>query len=83
MITLFTRKELITVLSDQKLYRLQDALSSAAIPFQVKSSIPPTNSGRYHGTPCINQDAANPSVIYVKKGDYDRARAAIQPVLRD
>ena len=82
MVTIFNRKELITVLSDQKLYRLQDALSSAAIPFQVKSSIPPTNSGRYHGTPCINQDAAHPCVIYVKKTDYERARAAIQPALR-
>ena len=83
MVHMFNRKELITVLSNQKLYRLQDALNSAAIPFQVKSSIPPTNSGRYHGTPCINGDATHPCVIYVKKADYERARAAIQPVLRD
>ena len=83
MIHIFNRTELITVLSSQKLYRLQDALSSAAIPFQVKSSIPPTNSGRYHGTPCINGDAAHPTIIYVKKTDYDRAKAAIQAVLRD
>ena len=82
MITLFNRKELISVFSTQKLYRLQDALSSAAIPFQVKSSIPPTNSGRYHGTPCINQDITHPCVIYVKKADYDRAKAVIQSVLR-
>ncbi|MBR5558757.1 MAG: hypothetical protein IKU72_00725 [Oscillospiraceae bacterium] len=83
MVNIFNRKELITVLSDQRLYGLQQALSAAGIPFQVKSSIPPTNSGRYHGTPCINQDAAHPCIIYVKKSDYERARAAIQPVLRD
>jgi len=83
MITIFNRKELITVLSDQKLYRLQSALSSAGIPYQVKSSLSPLNSGRYHGTPCINQDAAHPTAIYVKSSDYDRARAAIQAVLRD
>ena len=83
MVTIFNRKELITVFSDQKQHRLRQALSGAAIPFQVKSSIPPTNSGRYHGTPCINQDAAHPIVIYVKKTDYERAKAAIQSVLKD
>ena len=83
MISIFNRKELITVFSDQQRYRLQNALDLAGIPYQVKSSIPPTNSGRYHGTPCINQDAARPCVIYVKKTDLQAAQTAIQTVLKN
>ena len=82
MIHIFNRKELITVFSDRQLYRLREALSSAGIPYRTKvNGIPMFSAGRYHGTPFINSDAAHPCVIYVKASDYDRARAAIQPVL--
>ncbi len=82
MIHIFDRRELITAISDQQLYRLQSALSSAGIPFSTKvSSVPFFSSDRYHGTPFINQDAAHPCVIYVKKSDYERAQAAIQSAL--
>lgn len=78
-VNIFNRKELIVVLSDQHLYRLQAALSSAGIPYHTKiNSIPALSAGRYHGTPFINQDASHPCVIYVKRSDYNRAKAAIQ-----
>ena len=83
MIHLFNRKELITVTSNRRLYRLQAALDAAAIPYRTKSALAPLNSDRYHGTPGLDQDAAQPTVLYVKAEDYDRARAAIQPALRE
>ena len=82
MIHLFNRKELITVFSDQQLYRLQGALSAAGIPYHTKvNSIPFPSADRYHGLPFIKSDAAHPSAIYVKASDYDRAKAAIQFIL--
>ena len=83
MFNIFNRKELITIFSDQKLYRIQSALSSAGISYQTKNSIPSFTAGRYHGTPFIDSDASHPFVIYVKASDYDRARSAIQSALRD
>lgn len=83
MISIFNRKELISVLSEQKLHRLQSALSSFGIPYQTKNSLSPLNGDRYHGTPFINQDAAHPCTIYVKKSDYERAKRAIQSALRE
>ena len=77
MIHIFNRRELITVLSDQQLYRLQGALSSAGIPYRTKF----LSAGRYRGTPFLTQDATHPCIIYVKASDYDRAKAAIQSVL--
>ena len=81
MITIFNRKELITTLSDQQLYRIQSALASANIPYLTKSNIPTLSAGRYHGTPFINSDASHPTVIYVKVSDYDNARMIIQAAL--
>ena len=81
MIHIFNRSELITVLSDHQLYCIQSALTSVGIPYRTKSSIPAPSSGRYHGTPFVNSDASHPIVVYVKASDYDRAKAAIQPVL--
>ena len=77
----FNRKELVTVLSDQQLYRLQSALSSAGIPYKTKFLSSGLAAGRYHGTPFINHDATHPCIIFVKSSDYDRAKAAIQSVL--
>ena len=82
MIHIFNRKELITTVSDQQLYHIQTALCGAGIPFHAKSSLPLLSAGRYRGTPFIDQDAANPMVIYVRKCDYDRAKMAIEAALR-
>jgi len=81
MIHIFNRRELITTVSDQQLYRIQSALASANVPYQTKSGMPAFSADRYHGTPFINHDAAHPTVIYVKSSDYDQACAAIQSVL--
>ena len=81
MIHIFNRSELITTQSDQQLYRIQSALTSADIPYRTKSSIPAPSAGRYRGIPFINSDASHPTVIYVKTSDYNRAKAAIQSAL--
>ena len=81
MIHIFNRRELITTLSDQQLYRIQFALTSANIPYRTKSNVPSLSAGRYHVTPFINSDASHPTVIYVKASDHDHAKAVIQTVL--
>ena len=83
MIHIFNRKELITVFSDQKLYKLRTALSEAGIQYKLKNNTPIATAGRYHNTPFINSDATHPFKIYVKASDYERAKSAIQTVLRD
>ena len=81
MIHMFNRKELITVISGQQLYRLKSALSAEGIPYHTKASNSMFTAGRYHGTPMIKSDASHPCVIYVKASDYNRAKAAIQSAL--
>ncbi|MBR2499780.1 MAG: DUF2007 domain-containing protein [Clostridia bacterium] len=83
MIHVFNRKELITVFSDQKLYKLRTALSEAGIQYKLKNNTPIATAGRYHGAPFINSDASHPCVIFVKASDYERAKSAIQSALRD
>ena len=81
MIHVFNRKELITTISDQQLYRIQSALTASNIPYRTKSNIPALSAARYHGTPFVNSDASHPAVIYVKACDYERAKAAMQGAL--
>ena len=81
MIHIFNRKELITVQSDQRAYRLQEALDSAGIDYRTKAGGSFFTAGRYHGAPGISADAAHPCVFYVKAADYERAKAAIQAAL--
>ena len=84
MITIFNRKELIVLVSMQKLFHVREALANAGIESHVKSSgAMPFTAGRKHGIPMINQDSAYTYTIYVHKENYDRAVAAIQPVLRN
>ena len=83
MITVFSRRELITLVSMEKLFLVREALSSAGIPSHVKSSgAAAFTAGGKHGIPFIDQDSAYTYAIYVHKNDYDRAAAAIQPALR-
>ena len=84
MITLFNRKELIVLVSMEKMFRVREALSNAGIESHVKSSgAAAFASGRKHGIPFVDQDSAYTYTIYVYKPDYDRAVAAIQPALRN
>ena len=84
MITIFNRRELMVVLSTEKLFRIKNALAEAGIPCHCKTAgVGSFAANRCHGAPFINQDTACTHYIYVYKNDYDRAVAAIQPAMRD
>ena len=83
MLTIFNRRELITVLSQKQLDRVQTALHDAGIINRVKFSNGARAAG--HGRRSmigINVDAMYIYKIYVSKEDYDRAKAAIQSALQ-
>ena len=83
MLSLFNRRELITVLSQKQLDRVQTALHDAGIINRVKLSNGARAAG--HGRRSmigINVDAMYIYKIYVSKEDYDRAKAAIQSALQ-
>lgn len=83
MLSLFNRRELITVLSQKQLDRVQTALHDAGIINRVKFSNGARAAG--HGRRSmigINVDAMYIYKIYVSKEDYDRAKAAIQSALQ-
>jgi len=84
MITIFNRKELIVLVSMEKMFRVREALSNTGIESRVKSGGGAAfTAGRKHGIPFVDQDSAYTYTIYVHKEDYDRAAAAIQPALRN
>ena len=81
MIHLFNRKELTVVLSDQRLFRLTEALANAGIPYQTRrKGASVFTADRYRGMPFVNSDVSHQYSIYVNQSDYDRAKAAIQSV---
>ena len=83
MLSLFNRRELITVLPQKQLDHVQTALHDAGIINRVKFSNGARAAG--HGRRSmigINVDAMYIYKIYVSKEDYDRAKAAIQPALQ-
>ena len=84
MITVFNRKELVTLVSMEKMFRVREALSNAGIESHVKSSgAMAFTAGRKHGIPFVDQDSAYTYTIYVRKDDYGLAVAAIQVALRN
>lgn len=84
MLTIFNRRELITVLSQQRLFRIREALSAAGIASHTKTrgAVRAAERARY-GTAGLRQDAMYTYAVYVHKDDYDRAVRAIQPALRN
>ena len=83
MLSLFNRRELITVLSQKQLDRVQTALHDAGIINRVKFSNGARAAGHgRHSMIGINVDAMYIYKIYVSKEDYDRAKAAIQSALQ-
>ena len=83
MITIFNRKELITLVSMQKMMHVREALSNAGIRSYTRTKGAGGFAGnRRHGVPCINYDAAYTYTVYVHKTDYDRAVRAMQPALQ-
>lgn len=85
MITIFNRRELITVPSQKKFFCLREALSIAGIPSYTKTrGLGGAADRRARGVaPPAMQDYALTYTIYVYKDDYDRAARAIQPALRN
>ena len=83
MLTIFNRRELITVLSQKQLGRVQAVLHDASIINRVKFSNGARAAGHgRHSMIGMNVDAMYICKVYVSKEDYDRAKAAIQPVLQ-
>ena len=83
MITIFNRKELITLVSMQKMMHVREALSNVGIRSYTKTKGMGGFAGnRRHGMPFVNYDAAYTYTIYVHRDDYNRAVQAIQPALQ-
>ena len=81
MLTIFNRRELITVWSLDDLFRIKNALYDAGIPC---SSVMVGQGGAYRERQrfsCISGKFAEQYRVYVHKNDYDRALATIQPAL--
>ena len=71
MITIFNRKELLTVVSMRRMFRVKEALSTAGISSYTKTKgIAGFAGDRRHGVPSIDQDTAYTYTIYVHKDDY-------------
>lgn len=84
MITIFNRRELITTSSQQRFFRIREALSAAGIDSHTKThgAAGAAERARF-GTAVLRQDAMYTHAIYVHQDDYDRAARAIQPAFRD
>ena len=84
MLTIFNRRELITVLSAQKLHQVREALSAAGIASMVKTRGAARAAERTRcGAMGLAPDALYTYTLYVRRDDYDRAAAAIRPALRN
>ena len=83
MLAIFNRRELITISSQKKFFNIREAFSAAGIASCVKThgAARAAERARY-GSAGLRQDALYTYTIYVHRGDYDRAIAAIQPALR-
>ena len=84
MLTVFNRRELITLSSQQTFFHVREALSAAGIASKVNfhGTARAAQRARY-GSAGLRQDAMYTYTIYVHRDDYDRARLAIQPALRN
>lgn len=83
MLTIFNRRELITVWPVEDLFRIKNALYDANISCY---SAMVAQGGSYRARQrfsCISGKYAEQHRVYVQKNDYGRAQAAIQPVLRN
>ncbi|MEA4941408.1 hypothetical protein SDC9_112378 [bioreactor metagenome] len=84
MITIFNRRELITLASTQKYYHVREALAALGIPSAVKvrGAARAVDRARY-GIAGAQTDAMYTYTIYVHRDDYDKAAAAMQTALRN
>ena len=84
MLNIFNRQELITIASQQKFFRIREALANAGIASHTKThGLGAAAHQRARGfTPPRVQDAALTYTIYVRREDCHRAVEAIQSALR-
>ena len=79
-ITIWNRRKLISVSSQQMYFRIRGALSDAGLSSgtRTRRGCPPQQGA----APTAVQDSVLTYTIYVHRDDYDRAFAAIQSSLR-
>jgi len=78
MITLFNRKELLATFSVKQQAEVRDRLAAAGIDYRVKtvnrnSPSPLSDTRARTGTLGQNMDLVYEYIIYVKRGDYEKA----------
>lgn len=82
MLTIFNRRELAALTSQERFFRVREGLSAAGIPCAVKlrGAVRSVDRARLGGV--LREDALYTYTIYVHKNDYGRACAAMGPALR-
>ena len=84
MISIFTRRALIVLASQEKLSRVREALSAAGIRSAVRIRGGARGAERARsGISGVQPDALYQYTVYVHRNDFDRARAAMGPALRN
>lgn len=76
MITIFNRREVCLTRSLDEQARVRSLLNGLGIETHTISG-GLNRSGRHHGIPGINLEAAYEYYVYVHKKDYDRALQAL------
>ena len=84
MISIFTRRALVVLASQEKLSRVRGALSAAGIRSAVRIRGGARGAERARGgITGVQPDALYQYTAYVHRNDFDRARAAMAPALRN
>ena len=84
MISIFTRRELVVLASQEKLSRVREALSAAGIRSAVRIRGGARGAERARsGITGVQPDALYQYTVYVYRNDFERARAAMGPALRN
>ena len=84
IISNFTRRALVVLASQEKLSRVREALSAAGIRSAVRIRGGARGAERAHsGISGVRPDALYQYTVYVHRNDFERARAAMGPALRN
>ena len=84
MISIFTRRALIVLASQEKLSHVREALSTAGIRAAVRIRGGARGAERARsGITGVRPDALYQYTVYAHRNDFDRARMAMAPALRN
>lgn len=84
MITIFNRRELITLVSTKKLYNVREALAAEGIPSAVRMCGAARGGERARcGISGVQADAMYTYKIYVHRDDCNKAAAVMQTALQN